>query len=767
MRSLPVAITTEKDKTSCSPWYVLEIVFPSGTQRYSSRDLSAFFTPAPIVAIVDWGVLSSEVQVEDDEPSMTDISLTLQDNTSTGAILAKIRNDGVEGLTATVKVGFDGSGATLFDLFVGRISSPVSYNQELRRATITIASLFAMHDTELGYIASRSQFADIAPRDNGRMLPIVYGAKVKSVEAVQIVESPRTSLAGRITASATTLIVTDGSRFPQGVPVTIRIGYELITGSFSGNLFNATIRGDVFLSGRITDNLPANGWYLLDSTLNNYPDNYFNNMFVQIAYPAPYGTQNRIITSYDGNLGAVYFTPPFSNASAGIVQPGTVYSIITWPWIHEAGEEVVLHLPLYTWIAADSPAGVVDIYLETNLKDTGRAILPQRTYVVNPADTGLISGKTVCSITTAWEPLQAVGQYTGSMIGLPLTLLTLGPKPYSSNRMFCDVSQGMSHPAEIISDVLLTRLKLAPAEVDAASFVAVQIATPTYAFGFALTEQIRGIEMVGQLCFQSACTITFDRGAARLHQLTMTHTPVKAISREEVSDDSPVVERREFTDIVNTIIGLYIVDGEEYTVTAVDASSVSDFKEHAKTIELWAINNTRMARYIAYFWLFMYNYPYELLVIDVFLPELELEPLDDITLSDILVMSPDQVARVMRVDHHLGGESSGIDRISLTLRVPVRKGCQNGCETICEVAHDEDVCTLSGCEVGCEITCQYACEASCQQFCQLGGCTAGCETGCMAAGQACMQFIEVGCDPNVETGCDPGIEGGGCGVDLV
>ncbi len=751
MRTLPAGITTQKDLASTNPWYVLEIAFSSGTRKYSSKDLSAYFTPAPVVAVVDWGTLSSEVEVEGDEPAITDVSITLQDNTPSGSLLTVFRSVGAEGVQATIKVGFDGSGSTTHNIFVGKINSPVVYNQELRHVTINISSVIAFHDKELMSPVSRSGFPYIAERDNGKLIPLVYGTNVKSVEALQLIESPRTALAGRISATATSLIVDDASRFPQGTPCTIRIGFELITGTFAGNLFTVTARGDVFLTGTTT-NMPLNGWYLVDATLNNYPDNYFNNMFVQIAYPPPFGVQNRIITAYDGANGQIYFTPPFSNATGNIVTPGTPYIIRTWPWLHEAGEEVVLHLTSYKWVVADAQiAAVNSVQLETALKETGRATVPPRAYTVNLADGGVIAGRLMTTITTAWEPLQAVGQYTGVMVGVPLTLLTLGPDPFSSNRMFCEVNQGMSHPVDIIYDVLVSRLGFLAPEIDIASFTAVQAATSTYAFGFWLSSQIRGITMVGQLCFQAAYTTTYDTGLARLHRLTMTHSSLKTVSREETGDDSPSVEHREMTEVINSIVGVYHVDGEERTIAAKDSGSIGLYKEHTKTLDLWAIDTDRMARFISYFWLYMYSYPYELLVLDVYLTELELEPLDDITLSDIIIMPANQVARIMRVDHHGGGESAGIDRIGLTLRVPITRGCISGCETICEQAHEESVCTFSGCEAGCEVQCQYACQGTCQEFCELNGCTAGCEVNCMTIDEEpCFDFVEVGCDPNVE-----------------
>lgn len=764
MRTLPSVITTEKDKTSSAPWYILEIAFSSGTVRYASRDLSAYFASVPLIAVVNWGQFSTEIALEERNVNpISDVSIILQDNTPSGAILSTIRTYGIEGVTATIYIGFNGSGSTITPIFAGRISSPVSYIQEKRQVQIELVGKSQFYDKELLTQVTRDNVSYVAERDISKYIPIVYGSTVDEVPTLQTTAAPRTSLARRIQPTDTALYVNDGSSFPQGVTCTIRVGNELITGSFTGNLFNITTRGDTFLTS-ITTAPGSSGFELIDTgTLCNYPDNYFNNMLVEVDYTASgFGIQHLLIYDSYSIGGILYFTPSVVNRTGNIIQSGKSYKIITIPWTYEEDTEVVLHLLSYTWVVSDAPNTTVNaIYGQKNLtsgssslayKDTKLSVIPVHLYTVNPTDTSVISGKSVTSVTMLWEPLQCSGAYTGLIIGIPLQPLELEACPFNSNNLYADLSTSLYHPSDVIKDFLITRMGVPSGDIDTASFTAVKTATSTLVFGFAQSSQLKGLEAVASLCFQATYALTWDSGQAKLHKLSMLHTSSKNISKEQVYDDTPTVELRDYTDIVNKLTIQYTKENELHIVTVQDTASIAAYEERSETYSFWAINEERMAKYAANFWLAMRSKPYEIFRCDTPLVCVELEPLDDVTLTDIRILNVNQIARIFKIEHVFGNaETETIDTLRLEMRVPIFPGCSSGCENTCEKAGAETTCTLSGCETGCEVGCQYSCKTHCQDACQLSSCTAGCEIHCTTAGEPrCFSSCENTCEPHIE-----------------
>lgn len=776
MRTLPTAISLEREKKSAKPFYVLEIEFGGsvGTKQFSGRDLTGIITPAPIVAVTEWGTLSSAVDFRNGKAGpVSDMMIRLHDNSPTGDMLDWIRDVGIEFKRATIYIGFENTGSTLVPLLAGIINSPVEYAQELRDLRLELTDLTDLYDVALATRLTKEDCQYIAPDDDGKIAPICYGAPRK-VKTVRAKAATRTTLSRYVAEGDGTFYVDDAEDFPQGTPIKIRIGYELIEGSFSGNTFTVTTRGADVYSG-VTTQVTGNPNKLRDVALCGFPSDWFVNYFVKVDFADGQGIQKRAIVGFDGFNGVIMYVPAFRwpDYTIRFVLANQAYSIGSVASAHNAGDEIALVLDEYKWVVCDAPADSIekvyvrvlqidssDVNAATNVGDYGYehwAELDKRWYRYNLADTTIIPGKTVTTIAMLWEPLSAPGAYSGPQIGLPLGPLPLGPCPYASNEMLVDVVMPSdNHPADIIADVLENRLGVSPSEIDTTSFAAVKAATSTFEFNFALYEEIEGREMLAQLAFQSCNALLWDEGKVYLKRLSLSAAnPVKSIPKARIYEDTPALTHTDLRNITTEVTATVTEDGNTVQITYENAAAVAAYGRRTDNLNLWCVDSRRMARLISMFWLYFWALPYELIEFSAPLTELELQNLDAITLADVAILPANQRVRIIRIDHNPGhGDRKQIDRVTYQAQVPLSPGCSTGCEWLCEQT-EETACALSGCEVGCEVSCQYACRSDCQHVCELLGCVSSCEMFCTAP-------CEFQCQLACQIACEQGPEGGGC-----
>lgn len=782
MKTIPPEIASQRASKSTSPFYVLEIEFGGavGTKTFSGRDLTGIITPAPIVAVTEWGTLSSAVDFRNAKAGpVSDITITLQDCTTTGEMLSWIRLSGIEYKRASIYIGFEDTGAVVVPLLKGMVNSPVEYAQDMRHLRIDLTDMTELFDVAMATRLTKDLCSYIAPEDEGKIAPICYG-KPHKVKTVRAKASTKTSLSRRIDEATNAIYVDDAEKFPQSMAIKIRIGHEIIEGSFNGNAFTAATRGADVLSS-ITTQTTNNAWKARDLTLCGYPSDFFVNFFMKVDLGDGQGTQMRPIVGFDGVNGVIMYVPPFRHPdySDRILLAGQAYTIGSLASCHSAGDEVSLVLGEYKWVVSDSPATALDkVYVRVNQADKTNnnpaisveaytyehwAELDRRYYRVVLADPYIVPGKTVTSIAMLWEPLSALGAFSGMPIGIPLGPLELGPCPFASNELMADVVMpGGNHPADIMLDVLQNRLGVASGEIDGTSFTNVASETSSFEFNFALYDEIEGQEMLAQLAFQSCNALLWDEGMVYLKRLHLSVSPSqKDIPKARILEDTPALTHTELKNITTEVKANITEDGNQVELAFSNIPGIALYGRRADTLNLWCMDSRRMAKIVSSFWLYFWALPYELIEFTTPLTELELQNLDAVTLTDVAILPPLQRVRIIRIDHHPGhGENKRMDEVTYVAQVPLNPGCLGGCQWLCEYA-EETACNLSGCEAGCEVSCTYACRQNCQHVCELTGCVSSCEMFCTQFCEfTCQMQCQIVCTTTNEDGCGEG----GCGA---
>jgi hypothetical protein len=147
--------------------------------------------------------------------------------------------------------------------------------------TLNIIDRFkSLLDRDVGNRADIETFPNVFKEHEGRVIPIVYG-RAQKVKAVMI-DGPKI---GRLMADITdddgTFYVEGGKEFPATAG-RIRIGEEIIRGSFNGNVFTALNRGVVYATTSSAGHYDGDPLQIYLPGLTGYEDEYVG-MYAGIA----------------------------------------------------------------------------------------------------------------------------------------------------------------------------------------------------------------------------------------------------------------------------------------------------------------------------------------------------------------------------------------------------------------------------------------------------------------------------------------------------
>ncbi|MHC4251046.1 MAG: phage head spike fiber domain-containing protein [Planctomycetota bacterium] len=358
----------------------------------------------------------------------------------------------------------------------GTLVPPISWSDAMRELTCDITDLASRHSSVVGFRCTRERFSSIGEDEEGRACPIVYGRPDK-VSPVYLNGGARCRLAAAIDDDDTTIYVDDSEGFPQDESIDIRIGREVITGSFHGNTFTATARGKVLVSSTTSHDSGGN-CTIRDTSLSGYDDNAFVGYGLEIDVdPYPYGNasvqgsfvalmpvhtylgtpateQLRDIIRYDASTDTIEFAAPFvlegtveaKNAWAEItgnevwINAGTSYKIRTLPQRHDAGAEVSEWAASAEYAVGLDECSVRNVYVK-GVRKLLRSITILGPHTVYGGDASTIAehlmGETfqpAKAVEPAWIPLPgehwttelvqaSFGDYTKLTLRVPPTFL--------------------------------------------------------------------------------------------------------------------------------------------------------------------------------------------------------------------------------------------------------------------------------------------------------------------------------------------------------
>ncbi len=377
---------------------VLELPSPAGVKRYSDGDFTLEGWEME-GRVADWGDVLLPPAVE--ALPLGSLHLFLDDGDHELSDLVSQVN--WPGSRARAYQHFEGNSLDdLVVLFDGVIES-VKRSDEKGTCEIELVDLTRALDRPVGTVATRELFPDIDDRDEGRLLPIVYG-RVRRAKAVFARCGTKGILLSSCSDTDTTLYVSGFEDLTPGTELTLRMGVEEMVGTISGIVFTVTDRGRALYSGHVTD---ATNEYasLIDSSLGGVDDEhvgYVLRMWVprydfggaQVSSvqvmgsnpPAGPGRYERAwIVRFDASSGKLEYAPPFMQTlgdpgtadgfvygSVGrIFEPptGWPYEILSQATSHEAGEEARQVLSSFAYVANDAPSlRVTAVYVRGRTK---------------------------------------------------------------------------------------------------------------------------------------------------------------------------------------------------------------------------------------------------------------------------------------------------------------------------------------------------------------------------------------------------------------
>jgi len=730
MRTLTPNALIGRAATSTSSTYILKVEWSTGTRYYSDTLLGTGSGLTALNAdprIKAWGSVSRAAQDTQayGPGGVTDESVVLND--ADKVLETSFKAIPMQRVPATLYLHFLGNlEADLTVIFGGTLTQEITWRRDEAVLRIQVNELGKYYDEYLGEIADKENWPYVHEEDENKYLPIVFGSPTR-VPAVYVESDPMCILAMDLLAGALVFYVDDSSAFPQNTPIQVWVGHELVSGSFNGNTFTVTSRGDdLFVSAVTAPGTSAMNFYDDSIVMRN---NQYTWCYINVTEPGG-GPVNKMVTfcsSTDGHIGYYPQTQQWPGGGDWTMPALTPYTMTTLDKRHAAGEQVRLYRGAnaeYVYIVNEQPSVRMTAVF-------GRGEIPQP----------ILTDDTVID-TEVWIQINAYdyivntndNRYVAQLghncttISFPRDPKFIQPRLHSS-RLFVDLegcdenADGtgalIENPAYVVREILKRWLLIPAPEFDVPSFNDAYNKCRRYLMAFHINERIRGLEVATDLAFQARCMLVWEDGLARMEHLSNA-IGVKDRDLDESSDYDPhglAMQQTPVTEIVSEIKARWWFQQEERTVVVQDAAVEALYKRNVMEMDFWAYENPITVRTVATFWLGRWKYAYELLHLEVFLTAVELQRNDVVELVDAEFFDAGQQAWVLAVDHQPGqGEPPTFDTIGMDFRLPRFPGCENTCETDCE----------PDCQADCQVACQQdsesgcnACQAACQGLCQL------------------------------------------------
>ncbi len=739
MRTLTAAALASRAATNTQSMYILEVQWSSGTRYYSDTLLGAGTGLSVLNAeprVKSWGAISRAIQdMEGTSPGgMTDLGLVLND--ADLAIEALLKTIQMQRVRAYIYLHFMGNlVADLITVMGGTISEEVQWTRDEATMHLEVTELGEYHDEELGIIADVDSFPFVDEESEDSYLPIVFG-KAQRVPMAYVESSPKCILAKVLRTAELKFYVDDSSRFPQNTPIQVWVEHELVSGSFNGNTFTCTSRGNLILNSTTTAN-SGSALRFIDAALAFDTQEYVWCYF-QVAEPG-LGLQNKQISfceSFSGRFGYWPSTKQWPGGADWIVPALTAYSIVTEIARHTAGSTVTLYRGVtekFIYIANEQPS--VRISAVFGKGRIPRAIFGSQQTI--ETEVWIEIDPSLYTINTNDNRFPVLG-HNCTTVEFSRDVQWYQPR-LNSSMLYADVEGCDTHadgtgalienPAYVIREFLKRWLAIPNGDFDIPSFNFAFNHCQNYNMAFFINDQSSVIEVCTDLAFQARCMLVWEDGRARLEHLSNSIGAAdRALAANTDYDPNGLtLSQTPISDIVSEIKGHWMFHGEERNVVVSDAAVEVAYKRKVREIEFWAYVNPITVRTIALFWLVRWKYAYELAHVTGFLTAVELQRNDVVELQDLEFFAANQNAWVIGLDHQPGqGQPPTFDTVSMQLRLPRFPGCAALCETDCE----------PGCQLDCMVACQTAEESDCNV------CQTSCQGLCMLT---CITAVMVGC----------------------
>lgn len=749
MRTLTHAAQDAAMNPEAAPVLALRLDLPGGTHWYADRDLTApvnaegrIAACSPLKAVFDAMRGGGDAEVE----------ITLRDEDR--VLLGLLGSDEFAGCAATLYQHFDPLGESdMTPLLGGLVDTPPRWREADNTLTLTIRGLeaFLAHH-RIGEHADRMAFPDVAPEDEGRLLPLVYG-RAQRVKAVLVQAGASTELAVPMGYVDMELLVHDAARFPTGT-IRLRIGQEVVEGSFDGNTFTVTERGVGGDNG--TFDPRAGNPSIVNTDLGGEGDHLYAGRYIQAFVGGV--LQTRLVCGSFG--GRLHLNEPFlRDGDYAHPEEDAPFSFVSIRTHHPAGTAVTLFGETWVYLLNDRPSCDV-----SHVEGYGR--------VESERDIG---GSPVKSVRQGYAPFASVAyrielEDTDIFPARPHPVTTLHtPFPprhwpggaFLSNDLWITMegvpANGdvpLENPAWIIKDLLVHGAGLDPARIDDASFTAAADARAEVRCAFALPRAMPAGQVVQELAFQTRLAILWESGTAKLHPLSLSEpSPAQTLGTDRIEHDSFEITGRHPRERITDILATYRRAGEPAGLHVHDPQADATHGRIERHLDFWAFQSRHEVFLAAHAWLARWRRAWNEVTVRTFLPGLPLERLDGVRLQHPLLPGGDAVGVVQGIEHRPGVPLEGVpDGITLTVRMLHAAGCAGSCETSCELS----ACESASCELSCTAASETACLHACETAREPGGSRGGKVgwSGIQTSANLCTTTCQVGCEAAEEPGAD-------------
>ena len=607
---------------------LVEIDTGSGLLTFSEHDLVGGTDPR----IMEIGSLNASVSESGATVGSVNVKLSDEDN----YLLDLMCSTRLEGRHARVLMIFDQIITDSIELFVGRVGSPLVWEEENRTLSFDIVALYESGDKEVPFAPDESD--DLQEFAWNKPWPRLYGTPV-DVPAVLVVDAPKGKLTRELRPldSSFEIEVADNIEFELGVDIEVDVGNERISGRFSLVRDDPTTilrfdiqsrnrsKGIIYSLDRATltsieetpeeytgktwaldpryaawdagGKILAGQWLLLLDTSDLLESGSVNaisfvadHLYGIVSLPSFVGNKNYILYQQgDATRGQFPWIVPSGLYFISIGARADIRGVLDvndtlWP----AGTEVRLVQDV-KYVVSDVPVErvlQVRAWREVKIDERGGkrrelVVVPASFYTVELDDE--IAGRT-CTTLTFEQPLSTRGAGWDDTVYVTAEA-SVGP-----------------NIADIIAD-LITEAGLT---VDPSSFAAVETACNKYPMNFAILDRKDALVLANDIAFQGRCGLVVLGSVAYLKYLSLAPTSVSFTYNDDTALDGALqLTSTELTEVANDLWVTWHRRGSQedpeklhYT----DDASVAAFGRKKKDLEIYAYRHKRLVQKTAQFW---------------------------------------------------------------------------------------------------------------------------------------------------------------------
>ncbi len=754
------------------PVLLVRISISENEWLYADRDLSGTVSATGrIVSCDPIRMLSDDTGAE----STRSWSITLAD--ADGTLQSLLEDGSLQQATVTLLQGF--YGLSLDDAVPiasgAADAGSILWSEADRTLTLSVRDPDVLfRDQPLCRTATRDVFDSLPSESEGKYLPRALG-RPRRISPLLVQTGSSTELMFACTTSADQLALRDGSVFSSG-EITVCVNNEYMSGTVSGDVFEISAR-DVSLYSGTFGSQTGNRRCLQTSGLTHSCDDEFAGLILRAEIADV--EQKRTIISSGADTGTLWVNSAFTTEDGtGWPPEETAFTIGGTLGQHAAGSTVREVVDEHLYLVSDRPVrtlgqveawGIVrdeSSFLDFDIvkQQEGWFPLPDSYYEFRPSVTLENDDHSVAVLALRLLP-EEITEFSITSNELAVTV----------EGEYDDDDALIENPADVIRHFLCDDGGVDEELIDDDSFTAAQTARSDVPFSFVLQSGITLLTAVRELALQAQLSLAWENGKFYLRELSNALAdPAAELSEDVIVQDCLQLGLSEPESLTTSIAARYTDSGESKSVTITDDDAQDLYGASSKTMSFWGYDRRHLVTQSAAWWLRRLRHRYRTIRLDAFLPALNLQRRDVVSLTHSALGETAVVGEVRQIIRTPADFENGIPTTArITIQTPAWPGCVDTCETVCESGSCETSCELS-CTTTSETSCAWSCESemqvfsfttqgrSCKQTCETscrtdeqsdGSCTTTCETTCQLSceGQGCEAACETTCETTCET----------------